>query len=93
VTPEWLHPREELRPIVVKKDTGKMNAPNGPGTLKRPPRPEAGAKLLKKSISLLRGKAAPGRKISSGWSLLSIVRRTRAGKAPFYWVPRRLWSA
>jgi hypothetical protein len=32
------------------------------GSPRRPSRPEAEAKLLKESISLLRGEAAPGRK-------------------------------
>jgi hypothetical protein len=49
-------------PTVVKKDTGKINTPNGPGTPRRPHRPEAGAELLKESIGLLRGKVAPGKK-------------------------------
>jgi hypothetical protein len=41
------------------------------------PRPEAEAELLKESISLLRGEATPGRKTSSNWPLLRILRRTR----------------
>jgi hypothetical protein len=54
-------------------------------------RPEAEAKLLKESISLLRGEPAPGRKTSLGWPLLRIMRRTRIDQAPFYWAPRSLW--
>jgi hypothetical protein len=76
----------------IKKDTGKMNVPNGPGTLRRPPRPEAEAKLLKESISLLRGEAAPGRKNSLDWPLLRIIRRTRMDWAPFYWAVMSIWS-
>jgi hypothetical protein len=62
---------------IVRKDTGKMNVPNGPGTPTSPPRPEAEAKLLKEIISLLRGEVAPGRRTSLGWPLLRIVRQTR----------------
>jgi hypothetical protein len=42
-------------PTIVRKDAGKMNAPNGSGTPRKSPRPEAEAELLKESISLLRG--------------------------------------
>jgi hypothetical protein len=79
-------------PIVIRKDTGKMNVPNGPGTPRKPPRPEAEAEFLKESIGLLRREATPGRKTSSGWPLLRIMRRTRTDRAPFYWAPRSLWS-
>jgi hypothetical protein len=48
------------------------------------PRPKAEVELLKESISLLRGEVASGRKTSSGWPLLRIMRRTRMGWAPFY---------
>jgi hypothetical protein len=67
--------------------------PNGPGTPRRAPRPEAEAELLKESISQLREKVVPGRKTSSGWQLLRIMRRIRMDQAPFYWAPRSLWSA
>jgi hypothetical protein len=46
---------------VIKKDTGKMNVPNGPGTPKRLLQPKAEAKLLKESISLLGEKRPLGR--------------------------------
>jgi hypothetical protein len=74
-------------PTVARKDTGKMNVPSGPETPRRPPRPEAEAKLLKESITLLRKEASPGRKTLSGWPLLRIMMRTRADWAPFYWAP------
>jgi hypothetical protein len=79
-------------PTVVRKDTGKMNVPNGPGALRKPPRPEAEAKLLNESIGLLRGEAATGRKTSPSWPLLRIMRRTRMNWAPIYWAPKTLWS-
>jgi hypothetical protein len=79
-------------PTVVRKDTGKMNVPSGPGTPRRSSRPEAEAKLLKESIGLPRTEVAPGRKTSSGWPLLRIMRRTREDQAPFFWAPRSLWS-
>jgi hypothetical protein len=78
-------------PTVVRKDNGKMNVPSGPGTPRRSPRPETEAKLLKENIGLLKGEAAPGRKTSLGWSLLSIM-RTKTNKCPFYWAPRGLWA-
>jgi hypothetical protein len=78
-------------PTIVRKYTGKMNDPNGPGTPRKLPRPGAEAELLKESISLLREAAAPGRKTLSGGPLLRIV-RTRIDHAPFYWAPRSLWS-
>jgi hypothetical protein len=71
-------------PTVIRKDTGKMSAPKCPGTPRRPPRPEAEAELLKESTSLLRVEVAPGRKTSSDWPLLRIIRQTRADRAPFY---------
>jgi hypothetical protein len=77
---------------IVRKDTGKKNVPNGPRNPRRSPRSEAEAKLLKEIIGLLRGEAAPGRKASSGWPLLRIMRRTRTDLALFYWAPRGLWS-
>jgi hypothetical protein len=69
-------------PTVIRKDTGKMNVPNAPGTPIRLPRPEAEAELLMESIGLFRGEAAPGRKTSLGWPLLRILRRTRMDRAP-----------
>jgi hypothetical protein len=78
--------------IVVRKGTEKMNAPNDPGTPRRPPpRSEAEAKLLKESISQLRGRADPERKTLLGWKLLRIM-RTRMNQAAFYWASRSLWS-
>jgi hypothetical protein len=68
-------------PTVIRKDTPR-----------RPPRPEAKAKLLKENIGLLRGEVVPGRKTSLGWPLLRIKRRTRMDQVPFYWAPRSLWS-
>jgi hypothetical protein len=50
---------------VVRKGTGRMNVPNRPGTPKRPPRPEAKARLLRESISPPEGEPAPWRK---AWS-------------------------
>jgi hypothetical protein len=87
--PEQPHPREELRrtnvPTVFKKDNGKMSVPKDQGTPRSPPptKPEAEDKLLKESISLLKGEAAPGRKMSLDWPLLRIVRRTRTEQTPF----------
>jgi hypothetical protein len=78
-------------PTVIRKDTEKINVSNTPGTPRRPPRPEAEVKLLKESINLLRGEAAPEKKTSSDWPLLRIVRKTRMDQAPSYWVPRSLW--
>jgi hypothetical protein len=78
-------------PVVIRKDTGKMNVSNSSGTPRGPPRPEAEAKLLKESIGLLRGEEAPGSKTLLGWLLLRIM-RTRTDQAPFYWAPRSLWS-
>jgi hypothetical protein len=77
---------------VVRKDSIKTNVPKGLGTLRKPPRPEAEAELLKESISLLKGEATPGRKISSCWPLLRIMRRIRMDQAPFYWASKGLWS-
>jgi hypothetical protein len=70
----------------------KNERPNGLRTPRRPSQPEAEAKLLKESISLLRGEAVLGRKMSLDWPILRIVRKTRTDWAPFYWAPRRLWS-
>jgi hypothetical protein len=44
------------------------------------------------SIGLLRGEADPGKKTLLDSPLLRIVRRTRTDEAPFYWVPRSLWT-
>jgi hypothetical protein len=76
-------------PTVIRKDTRKMNVPE---TSRRPPRPEAEAELLKERNSLLREEAAPGRKTSSGWTILRIMRKIRLKQAPFYWASRSLWS-
>jgi hypothetical protein len=78
-------------PVVIRKDTGTMNVPNDLGTPRKSSRPEAEAELLKECIGLLRGEVAPGRKTSSGWPLLRIM-RTRTDWAPFYWALRSLWS-
>jgi hypothetical protein len=44
---------------VVRKDTGKVNVPDGSGNPRSPtPRLESEAKLLKDSIGLLRGEVA-----------------------------------
>jgi hypothetical protein len=75
-------------PTAIRKDTGKMNVPSGPGTLRKPPRPEAEAKLLKESTSLLRREAASERKISLCWSLL----RIQMDQSLFYWASMSLWS-
>jgi hypothetical protein len=54
-----------------------MNAPNGTRIPRTPPRPEAEAQVLKEIIGLLRGISAPGRKTSSGWPFLRIMRKIR----------------
>jgi hypothetical protein len=54
-------------PTVVRKGSGKMNVLNGPGTLRRPPRSEAEAKLLREDISLPVGRLAPVKNTLSDW--------------------------
>jgi hypothetical protein len=65
---EQTHPREEIRQDQCAYCCQEGHW-KGPGTPRSPPRPEAEAKLLKESISLLRGEGAPGRKTLSGWPL------------------------
>jgi hypothetical protein len=64
-------------PTVIRKGTGRMNVPNGPGTPKRPPRPEAEARLSKKNISPPAREPATGRKMLSVWQAWKAMRRTR----------------
>jgi hypothetical protein len=75
-------------PTVIRKDTGKINVLNGPGILRRLPRPEAETELLKESIGLLRGEEAPGRMTLSSWPILRTVRRTRMDQAHSAGSPR-----
>jgi hypothetical protein len=49
-------------PTVIRKDTGRMNVPNGPGTSKRPLKPEAETRLSKEHISPTTGEPASGMK-------------------------------
>jgi hypothetical protein len=46
-------------PTIVRKGTGRMNVPNRPGTPKRPPRPEAEARLLKENYQPTHMRASP----------------------------------
>jgi hypothetical protein len=48
-------------PTVIRKGNGRMNVPNRTGTPRRPPRPEAEARLLKENISPPTGEPVPGR--------------------------------
>jgi hypothetical protein len=50
---------------------------------KGPPGQRQGAKLLKESISLIKRKAAPGRKTSSHWPLSKIMWRTKVNQAHY----------
>jgi hypothetical protein len=59
---------------------------------RRPPRPEAEAKLLRENIGFPAGKLAPGRKIFLDWQPQKALKRNRTDWAPFYWAPRSLWS-
>jgi hypothetical protein len=49
-------------PTVIRKDTGRMNVPRGPGTPQKPPRVEAEARSSKENISPLVGEPTLGRK-------------------------------
>jgi hypothetical protein len=98
-TTEWPHLREEIRKdqnaYCHQEGHWKNECPQWHRhPLKAPPPiPEAGAKLLKENIGLLRGEVAPGRKTSSDWTLLRNMRRTRTDQVPFYSVPpsKSLW--
>jgi hypothetical protein len=79
-------------PTVVRNSTGRMNVPSGPGTPKRPPRPEAEARMSKENSSPPTGELAPGRKTLLDWQAWKAMRRTMTDQAPFYWAPRSLWS-
>jgi hypothetical protein len=78
-------------PTVNRKGTIRMNVPNRPGTPKRPPRPEAEARLSKENISPPTGEPVPGRKTLLIWKAWKAIRRTRMDQASFYWAPRSLW--
>jgi hypothetical protein len=78
---EQPHSRDKLRqdhlPTVIRKDTGKVNDLNVPGTPQNSPQTRGRGQVLKESISLLRGEEATGRKTSLSWSLLRNMRSTR----------------
>jgi hypothetical protein len=75
-------------PTVIRKDTGRMNVPDGPGTPKSPPRPEARDRLSWENIIPPAGEPVSGKKTLSGWWAWKATRRNRTDQAPFFWAPR-----
>jgi hypothetical protein len=75
-------------PTVVRKGTGQVNVPNGPGTPKTPQTRSRG-QVVQGKYQPIHGE--PERK-TLVWHPWKAMRRDRTDQTPFYWAPRSVWS-